>query len=215
MKLMRRLTAFTGFAFVLAASWCSVARAQGPSAGSHAGSTDAGIGCGYYPSGAPAAPAHPQQRSKQAGHASLVLVSAQNEEEDSGALPIVGLWKVKFVSKGTPGIPDGTLIDSGYATWHSDGTEILNSGARPPITGNFCMGVWKKTGSTYKLNHYGLSWDSTGTTFIGPGNIREEVVVGKGENSYSGCFTIDQYDTDGNLLAHVSGEVTAERVTAD
>jgi hypothetical protein len=215
MKSMRRLTVFTGFAFLLAASWCSVARAQGPSAGSHAGSTDAGVGCGYYPSGAPATPAHPQQPSKQAGHASLVLVSAQNEEEDSGALPIVGLWKVKFVSKGTPGIPDGTLIDSGYATWHSDGTEILNSGARPPMTGNFCMGVWKKTGSTYKLNHYGLSWDPTGTTFIGPGNIREEVVVGKGENSYSGCFTIDQYDTDGNLLAHVSGEVTAERVTVD
>jgi hypothetical protein len=215
MKSIRRLTVFTGFAFLLAVSWCSVARAQGPTAAGHAGSAGAGIGCGYYPSGAPTAPAHPQQRSKQAGHASLVLVSAQNEEEDSGGPPIVGFWNFKFVSKGTPGIPDGTLIDSGYAAWHSDGTEILNSGGRPPITGNICMGVWKKTGPTYKLNHFGLSWDPTGTTFIGPANIREEVVVGKGENSYSGCFTIDQYDTDGNLLAHVSGEVTAERVTVD
>jgi len=31
---------------------------------------------------------------------------------DSGE-PIVGFWKVTFTSEGTPGIPDGTVIDQG------------------------------------------------------------------------------------------------------
>ena len=84
------------------------------------------------------------------------------------------------------------------------------------MTGNFCMGVWKQTShSTFKLNHFGLSWDPTGTTFIGPANIRSEVVVDRSKNSYSGTFTVDQYDTNGNLLAHIAGNVSAQRITAD
>ena len=66
-------------------------------------------------------------------------------DDDSEDASIVGLWQVTFTSKGTSGIPDGTVVDAGYATWHSDGTEIMNSG-RPPITGSFCMGVWKQVG---------------------------------------------------------------------
>src|SRR5574337_544298 len=89
----------------------------------------------------------------------LTLVS---EVEPPGAA-IVGFWKVLMVAEGNDGIPDGTVIDFGFAQWHSDGTEILNSGTRPPATGNFCLGVWKKTGgSAYKLNHFGLSWDGNG-----------------------------------------------------
>jgi hypothetical protein len=53
---------------------------------------------------------------------------------------IVGFWKVKFVAEGNPDIPDGTPIDDGLAQWHSDGAEIMNSGLRPPVTGNFCLG---------------------------------------------------------------------------
>ncbi len=64
-------------------------------------------------------------------------------DDDSEEASIVGLWQVTFTSKDTPGIPDGTVVDAGFATWHADGTEIMNSG-RPPITGNFCMGVWKQ-----------------------------------------------------------------------
>ena len=136
---------------------------------------------------------------------SLILAS----DHDSASAGIVGLWKVKFVA------PDGTVIDEGYATWHSDGTEIMNSG-RPPITGNFCMGVWRSTRrSTYRLNHFGLSWDPTGTNLIGPANIREEVVLARSGNSYAGTFTIDQFDVDGNVLAHIAGQVTATRITAD
>ena len=61
------------------------------------------------------------------------------------ASPIVGFWKVKFISEGNSGIPDGTVIDNGFAQWHSDGTEILNS-SRPPATSSFCLGVWQKSG---------------------------------------------------------------------
>jgi len=33
--------------------------------------------------------------------------------------------------------------------------------------------------------------------------------------TYSGTFSIDQYDTSGNLLAHIVGEVKATRITVD
>jgi hypothetical protein len=223
MKPIRCLAAYTGVALLFASVWSSSARAQGPSANSPARLSGAGTGCGYSPSEAPPALARPQQRSGQAQgqfkHASLVLVSGHDRDpdDDSDRAAIVGLWKVKFVSKGNTGmgIPDGATIDEGYATWHSDGTEIMNSG-RAPITGSFCMGVWKKTGrSSYKLNHFALSWDSTGKTLVGPANIKEEVATDNNENSYSGTFTIDQYDTEGHLLAHISGLVSAQRITAD
>jgi len=183
----------------------------------------ANTGCGYSPSEAPGGPTRPQQKSREAnGHfrlASLVVVSGRerNSDDDSDRAGIVGLWKVKFTSKGNTGIgiPDGAPLDEGYATWHSDRTEIMNSG-RAPKTGNFCMGVWKQTGqSSYKLNHFALSWDPTGTTLIGPTNIREEIVLDGTGNSYSGTVTIDQYDTDGHLLVHISGVVSAQRITAD
>jgi hypothetical protein len=128
--------------------------------------------------------------------------------------PIVGFWHVKFISKGTGFIPDGTVVDMGFSQWHSDGTEILNS-SRPPATSNFCLGVWAKTGpSTYKLNHFALSSDLNGN-MIGPANIREDVTLDTNGTSYSGTFSISQYDTSGNLLVHIVGEVKATRITVD
>lgn len=81
---------------------------------------------------------------------------------------IVGLWKFAFMAKGNspPGPPDGAPIDAGFVTWHDDGTELMNSG-REPLTGSFCMSVWKQVGArTFRLNHYALSWDSTGTVLV-------------------------------------------------
>jgi hypothetical protein len=131
-----------------------------------------------------------------------------NSDSDDG---IVGFWKVKFVSKDSPGIPDGTVVDSAYAQWHDDGTEIMNS-SRPPATSNFCLGVWQKFGrSHYKLNHFALSSDLSGK-LIGPARIQEDIFLDS-QDSYSGTFTIDQYDLSGNLLAHVAGQVTAKRIT--
>ena len=171
--------------------------------------------CGSYTSmGQKPVPA-PAQRPLLRAIAYRLTTPAVAARDDDNDAAIVGMWKVQFVSEGTNGIPDGTMIDSAYAQWHSDGTEIMNSG-RPPITSSFCLGVWKKTGeSTYKLNHFALSWDPTGTVFVGPANIRENVTLNAQGNSFSGTFTIDQFDTNGNTLAHIVGKINAQRVTAD
>jgi len=139
---------------------------------------------------------------------------AASLEGKAEEVSIVGFWHVKFVSEGTPGIPDGTPIDNGFSQWHSDGTEILNS-SRPPATSNFCLGVWEKTGHhTYKLNHFALSSDLSGK-LIGPANIREEVTLDASGNRYTGTFTIDQFDLAGNTLAHISGNISGTRITVD
>jgi hypothetical protein len=141
--------------------------------------------------------------------------SGQNGDGAPAGADIVGMWKFSFVSKNSPGIPDDIPIDWGYTQWHSDGTEITNSGTRSPATQNFCMGVWKKVGpSTYKLNHYALSYD-TGGTLVGVAVIGEQVLVDKSGNAFSGNFSIDVYDTQGHSVAHVQGLVSATRLTAD
>jgi hypothetical protein len=106
-------------------------------------------------------------RGAEFGSASLLLVSEQDSND-----PIVGFWKVTFTAEGNgkEGPPDNTPIDSGFAQWHSDGTEIMNSG-RPPQNGDFCLGVWEKTGRPrYKLNHFALGniIDPANPTAIGP-----------------------------------------------
>jgi hypothetical protein len=142
------------------------------------------------------------------GGASLLLASEQESD------PIVGLWKITLTAEGNVGIPDGTVIDKGFAQWHSDGTEILNS-SREPVTGSFCLGVWKKVGSSrYKLNHFAISWDQN-SNLVGPGNIHEDVTLSHNGKSFTGTFTIDQYDQSGNTLAHIAGSVSATRLTVD
>jgi hypothetical protein len=149
---------------------------------------------------------HSQFGHAQPVPASLLMVS-------DGEAGIVGFWHVKFVSKGSEGIPDGTEIDAGYSQWHSDGTEIMNSGGRSPLTGDFCLGVWEQVGAdTYKLNHFGASWNATGSELVGPGRIQEEVTLASNKKSFSGTFMINQYSESGTLLAHVQGMVTGTRI---
>jgi hypothetical protein len=126
--------------------------------------------------------------------------------------PIVGFWHVHFISEGSKGIPDGTEIDAGYSQWHSDGTEIMNSGGRSPVTGDFCLGVWKNTNGKYKLNHFAAAWDGTGSNLIGPANIKENLALDPSGDSFSGTFTITQYDENGNKLGHVQGNITGTRI---
>ena len=154
---------------------------------------------------------------------------ASASDSDSDNASIVGLWHVTFASVGNNVapffIPDNAPLDDGFAQWHSDGTEIMNSG-RDPATSNFCLGVWKSEGGrAYKLNHFALSWDNTGalcvpepgatSCFVGRANIREEVTVDPHGRTYSGTVTIDQYDTSGQLLFRLRGLVSAQRITAD
>jgi hypothetical protein len=164
--------------------------------------------CGYYPPAQKGGASLLPQSWQGSGFGTVSFLLASDHDSDE---PIVGFWKFVFTSQGSEGIPDGTVIDQGYTQWHSDHTEITNS-SRPPATGDFCLGVWKKTGhSKYKLNHFTIPWDGNGNQ-IGPGNLREEVVVSHDGSRYEGTFTIDQYDQAGNLLAHIQGQVTGTRI---
>ena len=129
-------------------------------------------------------------------------------DAEYGASSIVGMWDFKMTA-------GGNTVDFGYVQWHSDGTELMNSGGRAPATENFCMGVWKQTGpSRYHLNHFALSYDASGALNARV-NIKEDVVVDPRGATYSGPFTLDVYDPNsGALLQHVAGQVTAQRVAA-
>lgn len=156
----------------------------------------------------------------QARNVSHALANLNRELSRPSLRPgrnIVGMWHFTFVSlgNGDMGIPDGTVLDDGYQTWHGDGTEITNSG-RPPMTQSFCTGVWDRSGGDYRLNHFALSWDPTGTQFVGPTNIREMVSVDTSGNAIEGEFTIDQYSPDGStVVAHLGGTMSGQRVTVN
>lgn len=168
--------------------------------------------CGlYHPRVAPSS-WQPQIASPRLVPAGLII----GADDDQGEPSIVGTWKEHWISEGSEGIPDGTEVDAGYAQWHSDGTEINVSGLRAPMTGDVCLGEWIKTGArTYRLNHFGISYDSTGLNLVGPARIQQHLTLDAKGNSTSGTFTIDQYDEAGNLLAHVQGKVIGTRVTME
>lgn len=129
--------------------------------------------------------------------------------DSPGNHSIVGMWSFRMTPTAGPG-------DFGYQQWHSDGTELMNSGGRAPATQNFCMGVWRETGPLrYHLNHLALSYDATTGTLNARVNIKEDVTVDRSGNSYTGTFTIDVYDPTGaSVVAHQNGQVTAQRVPA-
>lgn len=133
-------------------------------------------------------------------------------DHDADDLTIVGYWHQKLIAE-----PGGTVVDAALIQWHRDHTEIQNAITRAPMTGSICTGVWKQTGErTYKLNHFALLWDTTGTVFLGPANVREEVTVDPKGQYYRGSMTLDEYDPTGKtLLLHVQGIATGTRITVD
>jgi hypothetical protein len=78
------------------------------------------------------------QGTGQLGPVSLLLVADREGSVDR----IVGFWKATLVSEGSPGIPDGTVIDAGFAQWHSDGKK----------TGMFhyTLNHWSQFGSQHR-----------------------------------------------------------------
>jgi len=140
-------------------------------------------------------------------------------DDDRGGDKVVGLWSVKLTSLGnlaTAGIPDGATLDWGYAQWHSDGTEIMNSGGRAPATGNFCLGVWAKTGpSSYKLNHVALSYDAVTGLLNGTVKLHEVIKLDNSGNHFSGTVTFDIFAPNGPQVGHLTGTITGDRITAD
>jgi hypothetical protein len=179
-------------------------------------------GCGSFdsvpaPNGRQAAPVAPQApgvngfKGVQFVQAAANATFLRTDWRWDDPAPIVGMWHIQFIVDN--GTPEGLVIDDGFATWHDDGTELMNSG-RAPMTSSFCMGVWKRVGpATFSLNHFALSWDDSGAHFIGPANIRETVTVDRRGNTYTGSFSITQYDKDGTTkLGGVSGAVKGTRI---
>jgi hypothetical protein len=158
------------------------------------------------------------QRAAEAARSAAASSAMSNA---SSAASIVGFWRIQFLAQGNsarnPPIPDGAVVDFGYTQWHSDGTEIFNSGGRAPATENFCLGVWARTGFLgYELNHFALSYDATSGVLNGKVNIREQVTLDPSGLLYTGTFTIDVYDPNtGQSIDHIVGTVSAARVTVD
>ena len=166
-------------------------------------------GCGIMPGNFYAANADWVSSMTPAVYRPMTAFAAAADQPQPQGADIVGMWRIKFVAKNSPPIPDGTVVDAGFSQWHSDGTEIMNS-SKPPATQNFCLGVWKKIGpSTFKLLHKALGFDLAGN-LLGEFTIREEVTVDRTGQSFSGTFTIT--DPTGHTVA---GEVLAERITVD
>jgi len=135
---------------------------------------------------------------------------------------IVGMWEVELVATSIPNTPpEGIVIDHGYAQWHSDGTEIMNS-SRDPRTQSFCLGVWKKTGPfSYTLKHRAMTWTSDGTP-IGPATILENVTLARRGDTFTGTFVLTQYNLDGTIIippapgapaAPIPGTLSGTRIT--
>jgi hypothetical protein len=161
----------------------------------------------------------------------LVLPTAELRSPEPAAAPadplqrggspqasIVGMWGIQLVSQGNtghnPSIPDGALIDFGYTQWHSDGTELQNSAGVPG--GGFCMGVWGETGFlTFELNHFPIAFSPTTGAVANYINLREQITLSPSGDSYTGTFTENIYDPEGNQVDHLVGNVLGYRMTVD
>ncbi len=134
---------------------------------------------------------------------------------------IVGLWSIQLISQGNannnPSIPDGALLDFGYTEWHSDGTEIFNSGGRAPATENFCLGVWVRSGFfTYELNHIALGYDATSGQLNSKSIIHESITLDPGGNIITGTVTITVFNPTTNVqVDQLTGTITGTRFTVD
>jgi hypothetical protein len=188
--------------------------------------SNASAQCGSSP-WSHAAPASGRLLDPSQGKAHVAVASYSTgfktvNDNDADDKSIVGMWHVTSTAKGNGGAPpDNTLIDNALIVLHSDRTEITVS-SRPPQDGNVCMGVWEKTGrSRYTVNH--ITWGGYDTTNApegignpsGPTRIFEQIVLSPDEMHFVGRFTLDAYDTSGNLTAHIVGEMNGTRITVN
>ena len=147
--------------------------------------------------GLPNKPIKPSAWSPQIGAATPRLVTACLDDFDNHEPSIVGMWHAVFTAETMNGAAihaPGTVIDNSMVVWHSDGTEIMES-ARPPQDGNFCMGVWERTGPLhYYLNHLPWLGNDTANAPSGLGNptggaqIIEKVELSRDGKTYSGMY---------------------------
>ena len=132
---------------------------------------------------------------------------AGEEPQRGGGPSMTGLWKTVFVA-------GGAVVNLGFNTWHSDGTEWALDGG-PPAAGNVCPGVWERIGRrSYVTVHPAFNYDASNTHIVGIFIERLRVTISRDGKSYQGDFTWDSYDLQGNLLpdASVAGTITGTRI---
>ena len=135
-----------------------------------------------------------------------------SDEEE--APTIVGLWQFKMT---------GIAADYGTQAWHSDGPEIIFSGAQNPATADVCQGVWRKIAPlTYTLNHIAMGWVAPGAGFGIRVHIHEVVKLDPTGNSLTGTYKATIYSVspadpfdEGAPIASGGGNVSATRVKPD
>lgn len=160
----------------------------------------------------------PHHSSFQLNYGPATLMPAallKDDRDGDDGVSIVGMWHVVFTGQtmngGSYTLPQP--FDNSVVVWHSDGTEIMNS-SRPAQDGDFCMGVWQQTGRRqYFLNH--IPWqgnDPFGNPQDGA-QLLEQITLSADGNHYSGKFTFQAYDINGNPTLAVTGELTATRIT--
>ena len=132
----------------------------------------------------------------------LTIRAGASASEATGG-SIVGLWHVTYTA-------GGQLFYDAFDQWRGDGTEFEIANV-PPITGNVCMGQWKKVGSTIQLNHVGWGFDGNGNP-IGMFTLTEKNTVSDDGSSYQGTFVYKAYDLNGNVIQEVSGTLAATRM---
>jgi len=161
-------------------------------------------------------PAHPSGLHLPYGQARLLPAALLKSDDDDDSVSIVGMWHVVFTGQTMNGGAAYTLpqpFDNSVVVWHSDGTEIMNS-SRPAQDGNFCLGVWQQTGKReYFLNHIPWQGNDPFGNPAGGAQILEQITLSPDGNSYSGKFTFQAYDVNGNPTLAVTGVLTATRIT--
>jgi len=123
-----------------------------------------------------------------------------------------GFWQFTMVDS------LGNLMDFGYRTVNESGrgsgTEFTLSFGHPPIGGNTCIGVWRKTmvAGHYEGSHYAPMYAADHVTFVGTVHRIDEITLSADGQSVSGTFVSTGYDVDGNVLFTRTGESSATRV---
>ena len=120
---------------------------------------------------------------------------------------IVGLWHTRF-------IVGNQTIQEAFQIWNAGGTEVHNPN-QDPKGGSVCLGAWRATPQqNFRLIHRVWNYDTSGN-FLGTIHLTEVVGLGDRGDTYSGSFTLDFYDPSGNFQFEVTGDVVADRISAD
>jgi hypothetical protein len=170
--------------------------------------------------GMPSKPVKPANWLPQSSQVARLQLAAF-DDDDSGP-SIVGMWHAVFTGETVNGGPYPAAlqpVDNSLVVWHSDGTEIMNSN-RPAQDGNFCLGVWKETSKGhFLLNHIPWAGNDMAGGSSGIGNpqdgvqLTEEITLAPDGKSYTGHFTLVQYNSSGNVGVTITGSIAATRVT--